>query len=70
MIVRSIGLDTREVLIISSKGQSIRLGVKDIPNLGRTTQGVRIMRLGEGDTVATLGLVGDSETPEEIEEEA
>jgi len=61
MIVRSLGVDTKEILIISSKGQSIRLGVKDIPTLGRTTQGVRIMRLSEGDTVATLGLVGDSE---------
>ncbi|HKX73742.1 MAG TPA: DNA gyrase subunit A [Candidatus Saccharimonadales bacterium] len=64
MIVRSIGAETREALIISTKGQSIRLGIKDIPNLGRTTQGVRIMRLGDGDTVATLGLVGESEAPE------
>ncbi len=64
IIVRSLGVDTKEVLIISSKGQSIRLGIKDIPTLGRTTQGVRIMRLAQDDTVATLGLVGDSETPE------
>jgi DNA gyrase subunit A len=67
MIVRSIGAETKEALIISSKGQSIRLGIKDIPTLGRTTQGVRIMRLGEGDTVATMGLVGDSEDTEELE---
>ena len=69
MIVRSIGAETKEALIISTKGQSIRLGIKDIPNLGRTTQGVRIMRLGDGDGVATLGLVGDSETPEAAEAE-
>jgi DNA gyrase subunit A len=67
MIVRSIGAETKEALIISSRGQSIRLAIKDIPTLGRTTQGVRIMRLGDGDTVATMGLVGDSE-PDEIEE--
>jgi DNA gyrase subunit A len=69
MIVRSIGAETKEALIISTRGQSIRLGIKDIPNLGRTTQGVRIMRLGDGDGVATLGLVGDSETPEAAEAE-
>ncbi|HET9412225.1 MAG TPA: DNA gyrase subunit A [Candidatus Saccharimonadales bacterium] len=68
MVVRSISTDTKEVLIISSKGQSIRLAIKDIPTLGRTTQGVRIMRMGEGDTVATLGLVEESEAPEEDEE--
>lgn len=65
MVVRSLGTETREVLIISSKGQSIRLAIKDIPTLGRTTQGVRIMRLSEGDTVASVGLVGDSETESE-----
>lgn len=68
MIVRSLGAETKEALIISSKGQSIRLAIKDIPTLGRTTQGVRIMRLAEGDTVATLGLVGDSEAPEDENE--
>lgn len=70
IIVRSLEADTKEVLIISSKGQSIRLGVKDIPTLGRTTQGVRIMRLAAGDTVATLGLVGDSETQDLVTGEA
>ncbi len=65
--VRSLNEDTKEILIISSKGQSIRIGVKDVPTLGRTTQGVRIMRLADGDTVATVGLV--SETIVEEEEE-
>jgi DNA gyrase subunit A len=69
MVVRSLGIETKEALIISSKGQSIRLAIKGIPTLGRTTQGVRIMRLGEGDTVASVGLVGDSETPETAEAE-
>ena len=68
MIVRSISLETKEALIISSRGQSIRLAIKDIPTLGRTTQGVRIMRLAEGDTVATMGLVGDSDGEVMVEE--
>jgi DNA gyrase subunit A len=49
-----------EVIIISSQGQTIRLGLKNIPALGRATQGVRIMRLNQGDTVASLALVQDS----------
>ena len=31
--------------------------MKEIPTLGRATQGVRIMRMGEGDTVASIGIV-------------
>jgi DNA gyrase subunit A len=68
--VRSLNEDTKEILIISSKGQSIRIGIKDVPNLGRTTQGVRIMRLGDGDTVATVGLVSETVIDEPEEEPA
>jgi len=49
-----------EVIIISSLGQTIRLGLKNIPALGRATQGVRIMRLNDGDTVASLAMVNES----------
>lgn len=49
--------DTQEVIIISKGGQTIRLGLKDIPSLGRATQGVRIMRLNEDDEVVSLALV-------------
>lgn len=49
--------DGQEVIIISQHGQTIRLGIKDIPALGRATQGVRIMRLNEGDEVVSLALV-------------
>ena len=46
-----------EALLISSLGQAIRVGLKDIPTLGRTTQGVRIMKLSEGDSVASVSLM-------------
>lgn len=49
--------DTQEVIIISKQGQTIRLGLKNIPALGRATQGVRIMRLNDGDKVVSLALV-------------
>ena len=51
------GEDDQEVIIVSSQGQTIRLGLKDIPELGRATQGVRIMRLNDGDEVVSLALV-------------
>lgn len=59
-----------EVIIISTHGQTIRLGLKDIPALGRATQGVRIMRLNDDDSVASLALVdaaadGEDEAPEQ-----
>jgi DNA gyrase subunit A len=59
--VRTLEADASEVLLISNKGQAIRVGLKDIPTLGRTTQGVRIMRMGEGDKVASLGLVPEQQ---------
>jgi DNA gyrase subunit A len=56
--VKSLGGDeTQEVIIVSSQGQTIRLGLKNIPELGRATQGVRIMRLNDGDEVVSLALV-------------
>lgn len=55
--VKSLKDETQEVIIISSQGQTIRLGLKDIPALGRATQGVRIMRLNDNDKVVSLALV-------------
>ncbi|MDO8564985.1 MAG: DNA gyrase subunit A [bacterium] len=43
-----------EVVAMSRKGQVIRTDVKEIPTLGRSTQGVRIMKLREGDSIASL----------------
>jgi DNA gyrase subunit A len=65
--VRTLDADTAEVLMISDKGQTIRVGLKDIPTLGRTTQGVRVMRLGEIDAVASIGLMAEQPVDEEAE---
>jgi DNA gyrase subunit A len=64
--------DDQEVIIISKLGQTIRLGMSDIPEIGRATQGVRIMRLKDGDSVASMGLVKkeDPETEDASEPEA
>jgi len=43
-----------EAIAISKKSQVIRCDLKEIPSLGRDTQGVRIMKLREGDGLASL----------------
>ncbi len=57
-------IDGREddVLIISKRGQVIRLKLSAIPVIGRSTQGVRIMRMAEGDQIASIALL-----PKELE---
>ena len=47
----------KEVIMMSTKGQAIRVAVKEIPTLGRAAQGVRIMKMNDGDSVASLGIV-------------
>lgn len=59
--VNSLDPEASEVLMISMQGQTIRISLKDIPLLGRTTQGVRVMRLKDGDTVASIGLVAEQQ---------
>lgn len=66
--VRTLDEDAGEVLLISNNGQAIRVGLKDIPTLGRTTQGVRIMRLADGDGVSSLGLMPEQTAQTEEEE--
>ena len=67
--VYSLTDDSQEVIIISKNGQTIRLGLKDIPALGRATQGVRIMRLNDNDRVVSMALVDKADEEEAIDEE-
>ena len=43
-----------EIAAISKKSQVIRVETKEIPTLGRQTQGVRIMKLRDGDFLASV----------------
>lgn len=63
--VQTIDPSMVEALLISQNGQTIRLSLDDIKVLGRTTQGVTIMRLGEGDAVSSIGLMEESKGSEE-----
>ncbi len=68
--VATLTAELSEVIIISVNGQTIRLGLKDIPELGRATQGVRIMRMNDGDKVVSMALVDTTVEPEGDEEDA
>jgi DNA gyrase subunit A len=70
MGVKTLIDETQEVIIISGQGQTIRLGLKDIPELGRVAQGVRIMRLNKDDEVVSMALVDAAIEEEEDEAEA
>ncbi len=55
IIAASVIVDEeQEVVAISQKSQVIRVDVKEIPLLGRQTQGVRIMKLRDKDAIASL----------------
>ena len=46
-----------EMVIMSKKGQVIKLPLKDVPTLGRQTQGVRVMKMRAGDSIASIVFV-------------
>ncbi len=46
--------DDEEIVAMSKKSQVIRVDIKEIPTLGRSTQGVRVMKLRDGDSLASL----------------
>ena len=46
--------DQEEVVAISKKSQVIRVDIKEIPVLGRQTQGVKVMKMRTGDNIASL----------------
>jgi len=49
--------DEDEVMLITAKGQIQRFAVKDVRVMGRSTQGVRLMNLDEGDTLVAIKRV-------------
>lgn len=55
--------DSDDLMIITTKGILIRQKVQEIRVMGRNAQGVRVIRLGEGDTIsAVAGIAEEEET--------
>jgi DNA gyrase subunit A len=51
--------DQDELMIITEKGRIIRLRVSDISIIGRNTQGVKLINLGEGEKVVGVARLAD-----------
>ncbi|ANU14647.1 DNA gyrase subunit A [Planococcus halocryophilus Or1] len=60
---------SEDIMLITVNGILIRMDVNDISTTGRSTQGVRLIRLGDEEIVATVAKVKkDIDVPEELEE--
>ena len=62
--VRVITASTDDAVIVSSQGQVIRVPLSTISKIGRATQGVRIMRMAENDTIASVACINEAEIGE------
>ena len=67
--IRSVK-DDEDIMIITSEGIIIRIAAKDVSSIGRSTKGVRLMRLSEGVKVVSIGITEHEEPEEETVEEA
>jgi DNA gyrase subunit A len=54
-----------DVMLISSQGKLIRMNVKDISKIGRSTQGVRLIHLGKDETMVAVTKIVNEENGEE-----
>ena len=54
MAAKVVTDEDAEVVAMSKKSQVVRVNFAEIPTLSRATQGVRIMKLREGDSIASL----------------
>ena len=61
--------DKDELMIITMNGLIIRLSVSDLRPIGRNTQGVKLINLGEGDRVIDISKItpNEEEKSEDIE---
>ena len=61
-VIRSLPVtDDSSIIATTTKGMIVRISVDDLREMGRATQGVRIVKLKEGDKVADVVLVADEE---------
>ncbi len=57
MIAKVMNPEHKEIIAVSQKGVVMRTEISQVPSLGRQTQGVRIMKLREGDAIASLTYI-------------
>lgn len=52
-----VNTEEHDLVLISKSGQTIRTPLNNVSTLGRATQGVRVMRLEDGDKVASATII-------------
>jgi DNA gyrase subunit A len=57
--------DDEDLMVINKSGVAIRIGVDTLREMGRATQGVKIIRLKDDDSIASVAKVSRFETEEE-----
>lgn len=64
--------DHDSILLMSAQGQAIRINMQDVRVMGRSTQGVRLVHVKEGDTLVAMEKLSlnEDETLTNIEEES
>lgn len=62
-------LASNDLMITTKAGITIRMGFENIPVLGRATQGVRVIRLDEGEEIADVALIDNVEVEDVIAED-
>lgn len=60
--------DEDDLMIINKKGITIRMALKSVRVMGRATQGVRLINLGKGDSIAAVAKVPHDDSEDELEE--
>ncbi len=65
--IKTVG-ENVDLMIITSEGVIIRMDTADISTIGRSTKGVRLVKLGDGVKVASIALTEHEEEKEESEE--
>ncbi len=57
--------DTDGLMLITAKGIMLRTDLRDLREIGRATQGVRLIRLDEGDTVVGVAKIVQEDDEDE-----
>ena len=58
-------VDTDDLMIINKSGITIRMAISGLRVMGRATQGVRLIKLGEGDSISSVEKIENIEGDEE-----
>jgi DNA gyrase subunit A len=60
--------ENEDLIITCKSGITIRMNVADISEQGRATQGVKLIRLDEGDEIAAITKIDDQEEEKLVED--